>query len=130
VIWLAGAAILARGGEREVVRIGVWLTATLADGTLTGSALDGPGADESASRTVRAALLVLVATWMRAAAGSAGLRETFRRVLLRLRRIPGAEDAAHLLSDLDSGRLLAGSAAALQERLRHVRRRPSLSRMR
>jgi hypothetical protein len=123
-IWLAGAAIFARGGDREVVRIGLWLTAMLAAGTLIGSLLGGLGVDESASRTIRAALLVLVATWMRAAAGSAGLRETFRRALLRLRRLPGAEDAAHLLSDLDSGRLLAGSAAALQERLRHVPRRP------
>ena len=36
----------------------------------------------------------------------------------------GAEDAARLLGDLDSGRLLPGSTTALQERLRGVRRRP------
>ena len=123
-VWLAGAAVLARHGDREVTRIGLLLAATLAAGTLIASLVGGLGVDEAASRAVRAALLVLVATWMRVAAGSGGLREAFRRGLLRLRRVPGAEDAAHLLSDLDSGRLLAGSAASLQERLRGVPRRP------
>ena len=124
MVWLAGAAVLARHGDRDVVKIGLVLAAMLALGTLIASSVGGLGADEAGSRAVRAALLVLVATWMRVAAGSAGLREAFRRALLRLRRLPGAEDAAHLLSDLDSGRLLAGSATALQERLRGVRRRP------
>ena len=123
-VWLAGAAVLARHGDREVVRIGVLLAGTLAAGTLIGSLVGGLGIDEAASRTVRAALLVLVATWMRVAASSAGLREAFRRGLLRLRRLPGAADAAHLLGELDSARLLAGSATALQERLRGVRHRP------
>ena len=122
--WLGAASVLARHGDREVVRIGLWLAVVLAAGTLIASLVGGLGADEAASRTVRAALLVLVATWMRVAAGSAGLREAFRRTLLRLHYVPGARDAAQLLSDLDSGRLLAGSATALQERLRGVRRRP------
>jgi hypothetical protein len=122
--WLLGGAVLGRHGDRRVVRVGLWLAATLAAGTLIASLVGGLGMDEAASRAVRALLLVLVATWMRATAGSAGLREAFRRALLRLRQIPGAEDAARLLADLDSGRLLAGSATALQERLRGVRRRP------
>jgi hypothetical protein len=96
----------------------------LAAGTLIRSLVGGLGVDEAASRTVRAALLVLVATWMRVAASSAGLREAFRRGLLRLRRVPGAADAAHLLGELDSPRLLAGSAAALQDRMRGVPHRP------
>ena len=123
-VWLAGAAVLARHGDRDVVRIGVLLAALLAAGTLFGSLVGGLGIDEAASRAVRAALLVLVATWMRVAASSGGLREAFRRGLLRLRRLPGACDAAHLLGELDSARLLAGSAAALQDRLQGVRRRP------
>ena len=123
-VWLAGAAVLARDGDREVAKIGLLLAAMLAAGTLIASLVGGLSINEAASRTVRAALLVLVATWMRVAAGSGGLREAFRRGLLAIRRLPGAEDAAHLLSDLDSGRLLAGSATALQERLRGVRRRP------
>jgi hypothetical protein len=122
--WLAATSVLARHGDREVVRIGLWLAVVLAAGTLIASLVGGLGAGEAASRTVRAALLVLVATWMRVAAGSAGLREAFRRALLRLHYLPGARDAAQLLSDLDSGSLLAGSAMALQERLRGVRRRP------
>jgi hypothetical protein len=123
-VWLAGAAVLARHGDRDVVKIGMLLAATLAAGTLIGSLVGGLGADEAASRAVRAALLVLVATWMRVAASSAGLREAFRRGLLRLRRLPGAVDAAHLLGELDSTRLLAGSATALQERMRGVPHRP------
>ncbi|HEY1511473.1 MAG TPA: hypothetical protein VGF93_20865 [Solirubrobacteraceae bacterium] len=123
-VWLAGAAVLARDGDREVAKIGLLLAVMLAAGTLIASLVGGLSINEAASRTVRAALLVLVATWMRVAAGSGGLREAFRRGLLAIRRLPGAEDAAHLLSDLDSGRLLAGSATALQDRLRGVRRRP------
>jgi hypothetical protein len=123
-VWLAGAAVLARHGDREVIKIGLMLAALLAAGTLIGSLVGGLGVNEAASRTVRAGLLVLVATWMRAAASSAGLREAFRRGLLALKRLPGAADAAHLLGELDSGRLLAGSAASLQDRLRGVRHRP------
>jgi hypothetical protein len=123
-VWLFGSAVLARHGDRHVVRVGFWLAAMLAAGTLVASLVGGLSVNEASSRAVRALLLVLVATWMRAAAGSAGLREAFRRTLLRMRRVPGAEDAARLLSDLDSGRLLTGSATALQERLRGVRRRP------
>lgn len=86
--------------------------------------MGGLGAGEAASRAVRAALLVLVATWMRAAAGSAGLREAFRRTLSRLRHLRGADDVVRLLGELDSGRLLVGSANALRERVRGVRHRP------
>jgi hypothetical protein len=124
-VWLAGATVLARHGDREVAKIGLLLAAMLAAGTLIASLVGGLSINEAASRTVRAALLVLVATWMRVAAGSGGLREAFRRGLLAIRRLPGAEDAAHLLGDLDSGRLLAGSATALQDHLRGVRRRPT-----
>ena len=123
-VWLGGAAVLARHGDRDVVKIGMLLAATLAAGTLIGSLVGGLGVDEAASRAVRAALLVLVATWMRVAASSAGLREAFRRGLLHLRRVPGAADAAHILGELDTGSLLAGSAASLQERMRGVPHRP------
>jgi hypothetical protein len=123
-IWLAGAAVLARHGDRDVIKIGLLLAALLAAGTLIGSLVGGLGVNEAASRTVRAGLLVLVATWMRAAASSAGLREAFRRGLLHLRRLPGAADAAQLLGELDTGSLLAGSAASLQDRLRGVPHRP------
>jgi hypothetical protein len=91
---------------------------------LLASLLGGLSIDQAASRGVRGGLLVLVATWLRVAAGSAGLREAFRRVLVRLRLVPGAHEAGEILSQLDSGRLLPGSAKALRDRLRGVRRRP------
>jgi hypothetical protein len=122
--WLAVAAIFARHGDREVLRVGLLLTAVLTAGTLLASLLGGLSIDQAASRGVRGGLLVLVATWLRVAAGSAGLREAFRRVLVRLRLVPGAHEAGEILSQLDSGRLLPGSAKALRDRLRGVRRRP------
>jgi hypothetical protein len=122
--WLAAAAVFARHGDREVLRVGLLLAALLAVGTLIAGLLGGLGAGEAATRSVRAGLLVLVATWLRLAAGSAGLREAFRRGLLRLRRVPGALEAGEILGELDSGHLLAGSAAALRDRLRGIRRRP------
>jgi hypothetical protein len=122
--WLALASLLARDRDRDVIRVGLLLAAVLAGGTVVASLLGGLGTNEAASRGARGALLVLVATWLRMAAGSAGLREAFRRTLLRLRRVPGAREAGEILSELDSPRLLAGSAKALRDRLRGVRRRP------
>lgn len=122
--WLLAAAPFARHGDREVLKIGLVLTGMLAVGTLLASLVGGLAVEDAASRGVRAGLLVLVATWLRLAAGSGGLREAFRRGLLALRRLPAAKDAAEILGDLDSARLLAGAAAALRERLRGVRRRP------
>jgi hypothetical protein len=122
--WLAAAAMLGRHRDRDVLRIGVLLAAVLAGGTFAASLLGGLGADQAAARGARGALLVLVATWLRMAAGSAGLREVFRRTLQRLHRIPGAHEAGEILSELDSSRLLAGSTEALRDHLRGVRRHP------
>jgi hypothetical protein len=122
--WLAAASMLARHRDRDVLRVGALLAAVLGGGTFVASLLGGLGADQAASRGVRGALLVLVATWLRMAAGSAGLREVFRRALQRLHRVPGAHEAGEILSKLDSGRLLAGSTEALRDRLRGVRREP------
>jgi hypothetical protein len=55
---------------------------------------------------------VLVATWLRAAAGSDGLRELSRRMLGRLRRLPSAPEASLVLDDLGSGRELRGAASS------------------
>ena len=46
--------------------------------------IGGLGVEEGLALAVRAMLLVLVATWLRAAAGTAGLREVSRRALARL----------------------------------------------
>jgi hypothetical protein len=122
--WLAAASIFVRDWDRDVLRVGLLLAAVLAVGTLLASLLGGLGVDQATSRAVRGALLVLVASWLRMAAGSAGLREAFRRTLLRLHRVPSAKEAAEILSRLDSGHLLAGSTTALLDRLRGVRRHP------
>ncbi len=119
-VWLAAASMLVRDRDADVLRVGLLLAAVLALGTLAASMLGGLGLDESGSRAVRAALLVLVATWLRMAAGSAGLREAFRRTLLRLHRVPSAREAAGILGQLDSGHLLAGSTRTFRDRLKDV----------
>jgi hypothetical protein len=121
-VWLAAASLFVRDWDRDVLRVGLLLAAVLAGGTLVASLLGGLGADQAGSRAVRGALLVIVASWLRLAAGSAGLREAFRRTLLRLHRVPSATEAAEILSQLDSGQLLPGSTRALRDKLRGVPR--------
>jgi hypothetical protein len=122
--WLAVAATMARYRDRDVLRVGLLLALLVAAGTLAASLIGGLGWDDAASRAVRGALLVMVPTWLRLAAGSAGLREAFRRMLLRLRRVPGAGEAGEILSELDSGALLERSARTLRDRLRGVAAEP------
>jgi hypothetical protein len=121
--WQAAAwAVTPR--ERDVLRTGAVLGAALAGGALVFGLVGGLGADVALRRAARAALLVAVATWLRSAAGEAGLREVFRRMLSRLRRVGVAREAAPLLDELDSGRQLAPAGRALLDALRDVRRRP------
>src|SRR5215217_1038465 len=75
-------------------------------------------------RGIRAGLLVLVATWLRAAAGPAGLRETFRRALWRMRWMPPARQASEILDGLDSGGRLIVSGRTLVDALGPVEKRP------
>src|SRR4051812_49503510 len=75
-------------------------------------------------RGTRAGLLVLVAPWLRAAAGRAGLRETFRRALWRLRWVPPAREASEILDGLDSGGRLIASGRTLIDTLGPVEKRP------
>lgn len=118
-LWLAAAAAFARG-DASVVRPGLVLTAILASGALTAGLIGGIGLDETLRRTVRVALLVLVATWMRYAAGEEGLREVFRRALQRLDRIPLARETRDLLEGIGSTGALAASGRRLLARLRGV----------
>jgi hypothetical protein len=122
--WLAAASILVRDWDRDVLRVGVLLAAVLAGGTLIASLIGGLGAAEAASRGVRGALLVLVATWLRLAAGSTGLSEVFRRTLMALHRVPAAREAGEILGELDTPRMLTVSTKALRDRLRGVSREP------
>jgi hypothetical protein len=67
---------------------------------------------------------VLVATWLRSAAGSAGLRLVFSRTLRRLRRIPSMHEAGRILNGLASERRLVEAGKALAASLGPVEKRP------
>ena len=86
--------------------------------------IGGAGLDVALRRAARAGLLVLVATWLRAAAGAAGLREVSRRTLRRLRGLPATREASLVLDELGTGRQLGPAATSLIEELRPVPKRP------
>ena len=87
--------------------------------------LAGPASDRLGRRpVVVGTLLVLVATWLRAAAGSDGLREVSRRALGRLRRVPAAPEAAQVLDGISSEGRLAAAGRTLAADLRAVPMRP------
>lgn len=121
--WLAIAWATARG-DRAPVRAGLALAALLAFGALTFNVIGGSELDLTLQRTIRAGLLVLVATWLRAAAGEDGVREVARRSLRLARRVPAIREASQILDRLGAGGALAASGRALA-RVRHVPRRPS-----
>ena len=114
--WLAIAWAVSRA-SREPVRLGLVLTAVLAIGAIVATLIAGLGIDEALRRGTRAGLLVLVATWLVAAAGPAGLRETFRRALWRIRAVPPAREASSILDGLDSGERLVASGRTLVDTL-------------
>jgi hypothetical protein len=110
--------------DNEPFKTGLLFAAILAGGALLFTLGGGLGLDEAARRATRAALLVLVATWMRAAAGAEGLREVARRVLGKLRRIPAAREAALVLDRLESEGRLAEAGRNLADQLAGVEKRP------
>ena len=118
-LWLALAWATARG-DWGVVKPGLILAAALVAGTLLFGLIGGVGLEETLQRTVRAALLVLVATWLRFAAGEEGLREVFRRMLRRVRRLPAMPETAAILDGLGSTAALAESGKRLIARLKGV----------
>ena len=122
-LWLAVAWAVSRC-DNEAVPLGLALTALLAFGAVATTLIAGLGIDEALSRGSRAGLLVLVATWLRAAAGPAGLRETFRRALWRVRAVPPAREAAGILDGLDSGPRLIAAGRALIAALGPLEMRP------
>lgn len=124
---VAGAlalAWLAYRPPRDVARVGLAFAAFLALGALAGNLIGGLGLEEGLRRGGRIGLLVLAATWLRGAAGVEGLRALSARILRRLHRVPATEEAAAVLSGLDSGPRIGGAARSLVETLRPVPRRP------
>ena len=122
-VWLAVAWGAARP-DREPLPTGLVFAAILAGGALIFSLGGGLGLDVALRRASRAALLVLVATWLRGAAGAAGLREVSRRALGKLRRVPAAPEAAKVLEQISSEGRLAAAGRTLGGQLNGVKKRP------
>ena len=122
-VWLALAWVLSRG-HSAVVKPGLVLTGIIVLGTLIPGFVGGIGLEVTLRRAARAALLVLVATWMGYAAGEDGLREVFRRTLRRLRRIPALHEAGLVLEGLGSTKGLVVSGQRLAKRLKGVEPEP------
>jgi hypothetical protein len=123
LVWLTLAWALSRP-ERDPIAAGLAFAAILAGGAFVFALGGGLGLDTALRRAGRAALLVLVATWLRAAARAIGLREVSRRVLGRLRRVPSAPEAADVLDTIASEGRLAAAGRALAARLSDAPKRP------
>jgi len=121
--WLVPAWLLCRP-DNDAIPLGLALAGLLAFAALTGGLLSGAGLELTLRRVLRAVLLVAVATWMRAAAGPGGLRETFRRALRRLRALPAMREAAALMEGLDPGPRLIAAGRAAVDRFSDVPLRP------
>ena len=121
--WLALAWATARA-DHEPVPVGLLFAAILALGAFVFTLGGGLGIDLALRRASRAALIVLVATWLRAAAGADGLREVFRRGLGRFRRIPSLPEAVTVLDGIAAEGRLVAAARSLADRLRGVELRP------
>jgi hypothetical protein len=121
--WLALAWLVARPAP-EVLRSGLVLTLVIAGGVLAFGLLGGLGVEIVLQRTVRAALLVLVSTWLGGAAGADGLREASRRALDRLRRVPSVEEAARVLDDLGARDQLVAAGRSMLHAVGSSRKRP------
>jgi hypothetical protein len=122
--WLALVWVLSRA-EDDPVPAGLVFAALLAAGAFAFALGGGLGLDTALRRAARAALLVLVATWLRAAARAAGLREVSRRALGRLRGVPSAPEAAEVLDAIASEGRLAAAGRSLAARLSQARKRPA-----
>jgi hypothetical protein len=122
--WLVPAWLLCRP-DNDAVPLGLVLAGLVAFAVLAGGLLSGSGLEATLQRAARGVLLVAVATWMRAAAGAPGLRETFRRALHRLRALPSMREAAALMEGLDSGPRLVAAARAAADRFADVELKPA-----
>lgn len=116
-LWLAAAWLLAPA-ERSVLRTGIALAATLAVGSLIANLVGGESVAGALERASRAALLVLVATWMRGAAGADGFRTVARRLLVRAGRFGAAEELRTTLDSLAGERRMGEAIKTLAGRVR------------
>jgi hypothetical protein len=122
--WLVLAWVTSRP-DSSAVPTGLALAAALGGGALVFSLTAGLGIEVGLRRALRAALLVAVATWLRAAAGAPGLREVSRRALGRLSRVPAVPEAARTLDSIGSEGRLAASGRALMSAVEGVPFKPT-----
>jgi hypothetical protein len=102
------------------MKLGLALSAMFAITAAIPAVLGVVPLDEAAQRAVRAALLVLTASWARGAAGADGVRSLFGAVLWGMRRVPATREAASLTAVLRSDRRLTAAGKDLMERLNGV----------
>ena len=121
---LVAAWLVAPGRSAKGLKLGLILAAILALGAIGPALLGVVETEEAVRRAIRAALLVLVATWARAAAGADGVRTLTGAALWRLRRLPAAREAAGLAAMLRSDRRLSMAGRDLLDRLDEVPMRP------
>jgi len=111
-VWLCLAWLVSKP-DPDPLPAGLAFAAILAAGAFIFALGGGLGLDAALRRALRAALLVLVATWLRAAARAAGLREVSRRALARVRWVPSAMEASAVLDAIASERRLGDTARSL-----------------
>lgn len=109
--WLATRAF-----DWPATRLGLILAVALAFGALMPAILGAVPWEEALARAARAALLVMVATWARAAAGPDGIRKVARATLSAAR----LHVAAGLTAELSSDRRLGAAGRSLVDTLRPV----------
>lgn len=129
-LMLAGVAVFltlawfASRPDPTPLRAGLAFSALLGFSVFLLALVGGLGLEVALRRAARAGLLVMTATWLRAAARAEGLRFVFRRALRRLRRIPSIPEAATVLDALSSEDRLAASGRAFADSLEDVPHRP------
>ena len=121
---LAVAWAITRSFPRDVVVVGLALAAVLAIGALVPAVIGAVEFDDALKRAARIVLLVLTATWARAAIGSTGLRRAAHRGLWRARRLPAVAEAADITARLESDTRLAAAGRALIDEMRDVPQKP------
>lgn len=120
---LAVAWTITDADGRALLR-GLAIAAPLALSTLGFGVVGGIGTDQAFLRAARVALLVLIAVWVRSAAGSEGLRRISLRAVRRLWRVGVLADSAAILGSATPVENLGPSGRRLIGRLRAARRRP------
>jgi hypothetical protein len=117
--WIGG-----RVHDRDALRLGSALGLALAVGALFPVLLGVVSLNLGLQRAVRAALIVLVATWARAAVGTEGVRAVASAALWRVRWLPSAREGSRLVTALASDERLGEAARELGEALRDVPQKP------